>query len=157
VAGQLAAFAGLRALRHLDLDLVGVDEIFRRDAEADIVDRALAYFAQTTGHNLTRASLLPHLPGDGGPGYKIQRAPADAVRPELIAGRWRLVGGIGNVALAADGTPEDGGGWTERSRATAAQARINPQRQEISGVRVYTNRGTFFFRPAMERPTTDQG
>src|SRR5215472_14213202 len=34
VAGQLAAFAGLGALRHLDLDVVGVDEIFRRHAEA---------------------------------------------------------------------------------------------------------------------------
>ena len=34
VAGQLAAFAGLRALRHLDLDHVGVDEVLRRHAEA---------------------------------------------------------------------------------------------------------------------------
>ena len=42
VAGQLAAFAGLGALRHLDLHHVGVDEIFRRDAEAargDLLDR----------------------------------------------------------------------------------------------------------------------
>ena len=30
VAGQLAALAGLRALRHLDLQLVGVDEVVRR-------------------------------------------------------------------------------------------------------------------------------
>ena len=29
VAGQLAAFAGLRALRHLDLHHVGVDQVFR--------------------------------------------------------------------------------------------------------------------------------
>ena len=34
VAGQLAALAGLGTLRHLDLHLVGVDQIFRRDAEA---------------------------------------------------------------------------------------------------------------------------
>ncbi len=33
VAGQLSAFAGLCALRHLDLDHVGIDEIFRRHAE----------------------------------------------------------------------------------------------------------------------------
>ena len=42
VAGQLPAFAGLRALRHLDLHHVGVDEIFGRDAEAargDLLDR----------------------------------------------------------------------------------------------------------------------
>ena len=42
VAGQLAAFAGLGALRHLDLHHVGVDEIFRRHAEParrDLLDR----------------------------------------------------------------------------------------------------------------------
>ena len=42
VAGQLAALAGLGALGHLDLDHVGIDEIFRRHAEAargDLLDR----------------------------------------------------------------------------------------------------------------------
>ena len=34
VAGELAAFAGLGPLRHLDLQLVGVDEIVAGDAEA---------------------------------------------------------------------------------------------------------------------------
>jgi hypothetical protein len=34
VAGQLAAFAGLCALRHLDLHHVGVDQILGGDAEA---------------------------------------------------------------------------------------------------------------------------
>ena len=34
VAGQLAALAGLGALRHLDLQLVGVDEVVRGDTEA---------------------------------------------------------------------------------------------------------------------------
>ena len=34
VPGQLAAFAGLGALRDLDLQLVGVDQVVRRDAEA---------------------------------------------------------------------------------------------------------------------------
>ena len=39
--GQLAAFAGLRALRHLDLDLVGGGEVLGGDAEAaggDLLD-----------------------------------------------------------------------------------------------------------------------
>ena len=43
VAGQLAALAGLRALRHLDLHHVGIDEIFGGDAEPagrDLLDRA---------------------------------------------------------------------------------------------------------------------
>src|SRR5512143_295569 len=33
VAGKLTTFAGLGALRHLDLQIVGVDEIFRRHAK----------------------------------------------------------------------------------------------------------------------------
>jgi hypothetical protein len=33
-AGELSAFAGLRALCHLDLDFAGVDEVVARDAEA---------------------------------------------------------------------------------------------------------------------------
>ena len=40
-AGQLAALAGLGALRHLDLELAGVDQVFARDAEAaggDLLD-----------------------------------------------------------------------------------------------------------------------
>src|SRR5206468_1355948 len=44
-AGQLPAFAGLGALRHLDLDLVGVDQILAGHAEAagrDLLDRAAA-------------------------------------------------------------------------------------------------------------------
>ena len=42
VAGELAALAGLCSLRHLDLKLVGVDEVVDRDAEApggDLLDR----------------------------------------------------------------------------------------------------------------------
>ncbi len=45
VAGQLTAFAGLGTLRHLDLHHVGVDEVFRRHAEAargNLLDRPSA-------------------------------------------------------------------------------------------------------------------
>ncbi len=48
VAGQLAALAGLRALRHLDLELVGVREVVDVDAEAaggDLLDRRAARVA----------------------------------------------------------------------------------------------------------------
>ena len=48
VARQLAAFTGLRALRHLDLQIVGVDQIFAGHAEAsgcDLLDRAAAQVA----------------------------------------------------------------------------------------------------------------
>ena len=43
VSGQLAALAGLGALRHLDLQLVGVDQVIRGDAEPrarHLLDRA---------------------------------------------------------------------------------------------------------------------
>ena len=45
VARQLAALAGLGPLRHLDLDVVGVGEVFRRHAEAagrELLDRRAA-------------------------------------------------------------------------------------------------------------------
>ena len=45
VAGQLAALAGLGALGHLDLEVVGVDEVLAGDAEpagGDLLDRASA-------------------------------------------------------------------------------------------------------------------
>src|SRR5262249_49151228 len=53
VAGQLAALAGLRALRHLDLQLVAVDEVVAGDAEAarrDLLDGAPAEVAVRVGY-----------------------------------------------------------------------------------------------------------
>ena len=41
LAGQFAAFAGFRALRHLDLQFARVDEVMARDAETagrDLLD-----------------------------------------------------------------------------------------------------------------------
>ena len=46
--GQLAALAGLGALRHLDLELVGVGEVVDRHTEAaggDLLDRRAAQVA----------------------------------------------------------------------------------------------------------------
>ena len=62
VTGQLAALAGLGALRHLDLQLVGVDEVVRRDAEAaggDLLDRRAALVAVLVGGEAAR--VLPAL------------------------------------------------------------------------------------------------
>ena len=52
VAGQLAAFAGLCALRHLDLQFVGVDQVVGGDAEAaggHLLDGAAAQIAVGIG------------------------------------------------------------------------------------------------------------
>ena len=80
VAGQLAALAGLGALGHLDLQLVGVDEVVRGDAEAargDLLDRRAAQVA--VGVGLEAPRVLPALAG--------VRAAAEAVHRD----RERLV------------------------------------------------------------------
>ena len=66
VAGQLAAFAGLGALRHLDLHHVGVDEIFRGHAEAargDLLDRRAHRIA--VRHRLEAVGFLAAFAGVG--------------------------------------------------------------------------------------------
>ena len=65
VAGQLAALAGLGALRHLDLHHVGIDEIFRRDAEAargDLLDRRALRSSPPSGSGLKRSASSPPSP-----------------------------------------------------------------------------------------------
>ena len=69
VAGQLAALAGLGALRHLDLQLVGVDQVLAGDAEAargHLLDRAAPRVAVRVAacsapgpRRLRRCSTLP--------------------------------------------------------------------------------------------------
>ena len=85
VAGQLAALAGLGALRHLDLDVVGVDQVFGGHAEAargDLLDRRAHRIA--VGQRLEAVGLLAALAG--------VRLAADAVHRDRQRG----------VRLAAD-------------------------------------------------------
>ena len=97
VAGQLAAFAGLGALRHLDLDHVGIDEIFRRHAEAarrHLLDRRAHRIA--VGQRLEAVGFLAALAG--------VRLAADAVHRDRQRGvrlaRDRAEGhGAGGEAL----------------------------------------------------------
>ena len=80
VAGQLPALAGLRALRHLDLELVGVDQVVDRHPEAargDLLDRRAAAVAVGVGGEAH--GVLPAL--------ARVRAPAEAVHRD----RERLV------------------------------------------------------------------
>ncbi len=74
VAGQLAALAGLGALRHLDLDVVRVDQVLRGHAEAaggDLLDgraprrvvQAVRVLAALTGVGL--GAQLVHSDGEG--------------------------------------------------------------------------------------------
>ena len=87
-AGQLAAFAGLRTLGHLDLDFFRAREVFRRDAETsggDLFDRGV--FRIAVGHRDETRGIFAAFPGVG--------ATADAVHGD----RKRLVrlGGDGAV------------------------------------------------------------
>src|SRR5690606_30908448 len=66
VAGQLAALAGLGALRDLDLHHVGVDEIFRGDAEAargDLLDRRALRVCAAARQRQVAVRLLAALAG----------------------------------------------------------------------------------------------
>src|SRR5947208_400947 len=88
VPGELAAFAGLGSLRHLDLHHVGVDEIFRRHAEAaggDLLDRrahgiavrqrleAVGFLAPFTGVGFAADAVH----GDGERGMRFARNRAE--------------------------------------------------------------------------------
>ena len=79
VARQLAALAGLGALRHLDLDHVGIDQIFRRDAKAPrghLLDRRT--LAVAVGLGLEAVRLLAAFAG--------VRLAADAVHRDREGG-----------------------------------------------------------------------
>ncbi len=109
-ARQLAALAGLRALGHLDLQLVGVDEVVDRDAEAprgDLLDRraALVVVALRVLAALARVRLaadrvhrdrevLVRLARQRAEAHRAGREALDDLRPglDLLERDRRLVG-----------------------------------------------------------------
>ena len=81
VAGQLAALAGLGALRHLDLQLVGVGEVVGRDAEAgrgNLLDGRAHGVA--VGHLLVAHGVLAALAGVAAPPDAVHGNGQGAVR-----------------------------------------------------------------------------
>ena len=96
-ARQLAALAGLRALRHLDLQLVGRDEVLRRDAEAarrDLLDlraQRVAVLQFVVGNDDFVADDFADL------GAVLDR---DAL--QLIAIARRVFAAFAGIALTAD-------------------------------------------------------
>ena len=72
VTGQLAAFTGLRALRHLDLQIVGVHQIMRGDAEPSgrhLFDGTAPGIAVSVGNEAR--FVFPALAGIGAPAHAI--------------------------------------------------------------------------------------
>ncbi len=109
VAGQLAALTWLRALRHLDLHVVGIDQIFGRYAKAatgDLLDRGAQIAA--VFHRLETARIFAAFAGvrlaadrvHGG-GQRRMRFPADRAVAHRAGGEALddLLGGfhLGNV------------------------------------------------------------
>src|SRR3954447_19703876 len=100
VAGQLTAFAWLGALRHLDLDVVGVREVRRRDTEpsgrdlldgasAARVEQAVEILTALTGVALAAEGVhrdregLVRFAGDRAIGHRAGGEPADDGRDRL--------------------------------------------------------------------------
>ena len=118
-AGQLAALAGLGALRHLDLDLVGRDQVLGRHAEAarghllDLAAQRVAGLQLVVG--------LDHLAADH---VADLRALRDRDALQLVAVARRVFAALAGVALAADAVHRHrerrvrlGGDRAERHRA----------------------------------------
>lgn len=106
VAGQLAALAGLGALGHLDLDVVGVDEVLARHTEAaggDLLDRGaprgvvqtVRVLAALTGVGLAAQLVhgdgegLVRLAGDRAVRHGAGREPLDDLGEQARPRRWR--------------------------------------------------------------------
>ena len=127
VAGQLAALAGLRALRDLDLQIVGVDQIFGGDAEAagsDLLDRRTG-----VGHEPLR--LLAALAGVGLAADPVHRLGERGMR--LPADRAEAHG-AGGEALHNFGGRLD---LVERHRRTGgAEIEQAPEREQPPALRV---------------------
>src|SRR5690606_30718384 len=125
-AGELAAFAGLGALGHLDLDLVGVDQVLGGDAEAagrNLLDRGAQRVLRAIGQGLVAIGLLAtftgvglaadpvHGDGEGGVGLARDRAEAHGAGDEAtddVGGRLDFLERHGfteraNVEQVADG------------------------------------------------------
>ncbi len=125
VAGQLAALAGLGALGHLDLDVVGVDQVLGGDAKAPrghLLDgrahgiavgqanEAVRFLAALAG--VRAAADAVHGDGQGGVGLAADRAEAHRPGGEALddgRGRLDLVQGDGCF------------GWLEPHQAAQGQ------------------------------------
>ena len=133
VAGQLAALTGLGALGHLDLDVVGLDEVLAGDAEparGRLLDGAAAVVAVGVAH--VAARVLPALAG--------VRLASDAVHGD----------GQGLVRLGGDGAVGHGAGGEalhdlpnrlhllqgDRLAALGAQPEQAPQGSQVLGLLV---------------------
>ena len=128
-AGQLAAFAGLRALGHLDLDFLGVGEVFARDAEAaggDLLDGGV--FRITVGHRDEARGIFAAFAGVG--------LAADAVHRD----RERLVrlggdGAVGHGAgLEALHDRLDGLDFLDRNGGRSLELEQTAQRAELDAL-----------------------
>ena len=126
VAGKLAAFAGLRSLGDLDLDLLGVGQIFGGDSKARgghllhlvIKDRGSTGIGRVCSRifsalaGIGAAAELVHGLGDGLVRFRAQRAQRHRGSDEAAARWWGTVSTWSRVSGAAAGR------ISNRSRST---------------------------------------
>ena len=124
VAGQLAALAGLRALRHLDLELVGVRQVVDVHAEAargDLLDRRAARVAVRVAHVARRDPRRPRRCSTcrraGSSRSRASRAPRATSEPSDIAPVEKRF-----TISAAGSTSSSGIGVGRLAEARAARA-----------------------------------
>ena len=76
VAGNLAAFARFRALRHFDLQVVGIDQVFGGHAETargDLLDRRAFGVGRAVGQRAVAGRFLAAFAGIGFSAQAIHR------------------------------------------------------------------------------------
>ncbi len=102
-AGQLAAFAGLGALGHLDLDLVGRRQVLGRDAEA-----AGGHLLDARAQRIAVLQRQVHL-DVGGADHGLERvALPDRDALQFLAVARGVLAALARVALAADAVHRHG-------------------------------------------------
>jgi len=119
VAGQLTAFARLGALRHLDLNLVGADQVFRSDAEpagGHLLDLAAQRVAFLQRYVAGDPVLAQHA------GQRVALPDGDAA--QLLRVAPLVLAAFAGIALAADAVHRNrqrrvglGGNGAQRHRA----------------------------------------
>jgi hypothetical protein len=124
VAGQLAALAGLGALRHLDLDHVGVDQVFGGHAEAargDLLD-GRAHPGVAVGSGLKRSGSSPPSPVFDLPPMAFMAMRQRGVRLAADRAERHGAGGKPLDDLLAGSTSSSGTGSSAISRNLIEQA-----------------------------------
>ena len=128
-AGQLAAFAGLGTLSHLDLNFFSVGEVFARDTETaggDLLDGGV--FRISVGHQVVAQRIFAAFAGVGFAADAVHR---DRERLVRLGGNGAVGHGAG---LEAFHDRFDGLDFFERNRGRRLELKQTAQRAELGAL-----------------------